>query len=82
MVAYAPDGLPAALFSQGVRFLQDNGQEGDTFNTPTAVEVNGMPNFFLVTFALCLAEGGMQQLGVFINDANGDASNAACFLAN
>lgn len=85
---FAPDGLPGSLFTMGIRRLDATGNEGNTFSDgpnepthPSSMRVTGTDEY-LLEFTLCLSTAQMmQQLAVFVNDADGEASNAACFFA-
>ncbi len=78
---YAPNGLPASLYTQGVRFLNAQGNETDTFDTAMR-EAGAGADEYRVRFGLCLSNAMMmQQLAIFINDSERRASNAFCFTA-
>lgn len=91
----ATDMLPSSLFTMGIKNLGPDGMltgttgRGLTFSEgagtpshPTATAVPMEANRFVVEFSLCLSDAQMmQQLGIYIQDDEGEASNAACFLA-
>ncbi|MEL6188944.1 MAG: hypothetical protein AAFU79_30355 [Myxococcota bacterium] len=94
-LAETTDMLPGSLFTQGIKNLGPDGQltgnnmEGLTFSDgvgpathPSSSAVAGTTGRFEVDFTLCLSAAQMmQQLAIYINDDEGEASNAACFSA-
>lgn len=88
VLAEDEDALPADLFDAGLRQLSSFGGQsrvfidGDAANQPSAFPVPSTRGVYIVSFALCLAESQLSgPLAVFINDAEQEASNAACFTA-
>lgn len=86
---YSPDGVASSFYSNGIKRLDPDTtaslvySDGPNTSThPVVTPVDGSPGRYTITFTMCLSQAQMmQQLAVFINDSDSDASNAACFLA-
>lgn len=83
---YAPDGLPASFNSMGIKRLDPDGSDGFVYSDgpgtsthPSFSPVSGMDGRFTVQFTIC-ATAPDATLGMFVNDTDGEASNAACFM--
>jgi Cys-rich repeat protein len=85
-IVYAPNGLPEALYTEGLEFIDPSGDVSFVFSEgpsspyhPSAEQLVGS-EFIEVDFTLCEAEQTpMSDFAIRIFNQDGDASNAVCF---